>query len=214
MGALSLPFSNRLRPYNVPSKEEMDEIAERRKYTPDIIKLEQSQAQLLFVCDETMREHREHHLLEVDGVKDHCDAFTVDFFSMFKKKLGLETIAFPLGVRFMTAPWARIRGELYEVPTNVIPNPFCLLDTYHENGVQSIRVRVNLIVPYYRRVYGQEPSHKVRYEKIRAWMYVGIPLQWHDLIDNGYHFTPVKTFTPNKPNSSPYYHFTPQGYKD
>src|ERR1700686_3844327 len=76
----------------------MKEIAERYKYSPDMAFLQRHECQLLFVVDELMSFHREHSLI-VNPINT-WSSFTLEPFSMMKKRLGIESYPIPIRERF------------------------------------------------------------------------------------------------------------------
>jgi len=217
---MNKPISKQYRrpaPYKVPSVKKMEELIEKRKYSPDIAQLEQFEHQLVFVCDELMPLHRNHGLVE--GYTDTWTAFTLNPYTMFKKKLGEQSWPVVLDKKFSQVPFTHVKGELYALR----PGRFKELDTYYKNGVDIVRRRVMLLVPYLYRntqearlVAGEEilPAWTYKMHIVRAWMYLAIPEMWMHIIDSGYLFSPVKTFSPNsKLHFLSYYYWTSMEYK-
>jgi hypothetical protein len=126
--------------------------------------------------------------------------------------LGKESYPIPLAKRYISVPSARIKGELYAVT----PAQYKELDKYKVNGVHFIRVRVNLDIPYRQLVKTRQDQGTVLLEEkiqtVRAWMYVGVPAFWDHMIDSGYLFSPVKTYTPNRDWLEKYYYFSSKEY--
>ena len=180
------------------------------KYTPDILFLEQYDFQLIFVYDEFRRNHRHNQKLGLDFI---CNAFTKDYFSLWKKKLGRETSAIMLESRFNTVPSYPVQGEIYKIR----PQQFLELDTMKENGVCFYRKRITLDVPYRTVKWTKERgvfTTEEELQRIKAWTYIGIPDYWNPIIDGGYSFGIVNHYSSKKPWVNSYYSFTPKEYKD
>jgi hypothetical protein len=73
------------------------------------------------------------------------------------------------------------------------------LDKYYQNVVRFTRVRVPLIIPYYKSTKAGDNTRlvtkKERYLGIKAYMYVGSPTYWERRLDLGFEYVPVNTFT-------------------
>jgi hypothetical protein len=107
----------------------------------------------------------------------------------------------------------------------------CSLDTHMQNGVQFRRKRVEILYPYRDHAMvelGQEeilkdlpsgsittkPEQGVRHyvsdeRMVRLWafMYVGVPNYWDELIDGGFAFTQIPTKSSDRPGRKDYYQF-------
>jgi gamma-glutamylcyclotransferase (GGCT)/AIG2-like uncharacterized protein YtfP len=196
------------KPFVYPAAR-MAEIAHRYRYSPDISFLQRHETQLLFVCDELMSFHRKHELIV--NPANAWSAFTLEPFSMFKKRMGAESYPVPIRERFgewskefggTGVPWTSIKGEVYAIRPD---GHWADIDTWYENGVPFKRERIRLRIPTYRRIDGRI---KKREDLCRAWMYVAVPEFWLDMISD-FDFKPVRTFVPHFDlDRGPYYYFT------
>lgn len=198
------------------------------RYTPDCAELEKHEFQLLFACDQMKRDFSENKSIEMGAYL--CHAFTTKNFQFFRSVTGGYEYPVPLMtdlmepvVQYMPPP-AKIKGELHLIE----PWQFRKLDIARKNGVQFNRQRVRLIVPYRELIpvldcdkYGEVVKemlpgweHKLiespeKVYIIRAWMYVGDPSFWEDIVDAGYHFTAVSNHDFKHPKwFKKYYEFT------
>lgn len=204
---------------NFPSVHEARWLTDSVKHSPDLGYLEQFEYQLLFCGDDTKLNHSHHCLIEDNQFI--ANAFTSNYFNYWQletvnKHDQLERLPIPMQttilkhtVRYFPPP-LKIAGQLFAVR----PYQFRELDNYKQNRVQFQRKRVNLIVPYRPRWYKTndelEPTQKLpkalqgtkhyilgdeRVFIIRAWMYVGRPDYWDNLLDAGFRgFKTVNTF--------------------
>lgn len=206
---------------------------EDNKFTPDAHVLDEYEFQLFFAHDQLQRNMTLYPMIEESAYL--CSAFTTKNFQFFKSAVEPDGIPIPMEtelteplIRNLPFP-AKIKGELHIIR----PKQFLPLDIMLKNGVQFTRKRVRLIVPYRERrlfptkdVHGR-PLPKVLQGKegltfwtnekvyiIRAWMYVGNPDYWNDLLDVGYHFQSVKMFEPKQRTwLKRYYKYTRDEYK-
>lgn len=162
----------------VPEKAYLEAIEmEIPKYTPDLIDLEQKEYHNLFVCDNLMKNRREHEYLK--GAYRHpIQPFTSAKFSFIQLEVegGHEFV--PLRSGFYLVPFSRIRGELYAVPTQTLLE----LDKIKKNTVEFERYRANLVVPAQGCL-----NH------VEAFFYLGRLDHWRDTITKG--LTYEKTWT-------------------
>lgn len=189
-------------------------LTEQPCYTPDIAKLEQFHVLRLFVYGDEMYQRQHHDLIREYSVPLGT-AFTEPKFHMWKKKLGKETFPIPLEAKANGEPiWSRhhmpegsIKGELYAIrPYRILD-----LDKHRENGVQFIRVRQCLYIPYRTVIWTKQNgiiTTSIDVKKIWAWMYLGVPDYWKDQLDGGYLFDPVKWYKPNTGWMPEYYYFS------
>lgn len=218
--------------YDIPDRNWFEFARMSSKHTPDIAKLEEYEYQLLFACDETQIRHVKHNLIEGGIYK--CPGFTQSGYNYWQP----ETPFLPVVPMKATGyrnpipgypPIAKIKGQLFAIR----PQRFISLDNYKENGVQFLRERVKLIVPYRAVKWlsdpsiapldmepyaieqgnpyianGNVPSMYTTKEKvviIRAWMYIGVPEYWDKLISR-FDYGSVQTFTAkNRPWCHEYY---------
>lgn len=200
------------------------------EYTPDSGTLTQNYCQFLFVYDRLMRQFDEHQVIEQDAIplgleRAGITAYTQGSYGLWQQNLGKAS--FPLALtsqsKDIMAPPSRIRGELYAIR----PYRFLTLDKAYQNGVQFKRERVKLVLPY-RDVRwfkeGDEMAGRSGMDSgctrvsaynlaksIDAWMYVGVTDHWNDLLDGGYHFSPVKRIESRTPWLGHYYYFKKEG---
>lgn len=216
-------FRTKQKPYQAWLDSIQQDVPE---FTPDAWSLFQKPAHLMFIYDEMKQGHWRHWLIKnnlderLDRSSFHCQGFTADGYHLWKMKKGNHSQAIPLpsmknGSNFGKQDgWnpghLRIRGELYHVRTDVILE----LDKCKMNELQFIRKQVNVIVPYHiESSSGWKSLTKVMAH--RAFMYVGIPEYWNDLLDGGALFSPVQSYDPipSGPIKNEYYDFTPKEYK-
>lgn len=161
--------------------------------TPDIWKIEQSMYQLIFIPDDMMRGQPNNHLI-ADAGRDgetpvHPACFTLERFTFWKKDLGVNSFAIPMEKSFepsgylrVKATPAKIKGQLYAILSPRIKK----LDIHRQNGVQFTRKRQMISLPYRQVRFNKErplPNLSEEYLiSVEAWMYVGIPAYWDDLI--------------------------------
>jgi hypothetical protein len=185
------------------------------EYTPDAGYLQTREKWWLFVYGEEMSRHSKNVELFYD-LEPACGARTFENFALWKSMEG--TASYPIAMEkklpvedlhwFKTkhdVPWAKIRGELYLVPPQVLFK----LDNYRRNGVVCERKRTHIIIPYRHQNYGGVRMNK----DIKAWMYTGKLDYWSDLIQDGVQhnmFKPVRSFDPKDQGSigKKYYYFT------
>jgi hypothetical protein len=197
-----------------------EDVKARETHTPDHNKLSSYHTQFLFLPCEYKQGLPCHDLIAHD-VERVRTAYTVDPYVMYEydRGVGSYPIVLPYSKENGTKP-AFIAGDLFKVSS---PDLFYSLDSIRENGIKFNRKRVQL----------QLRSRKIRYvrdihkypeftplsnstvitgwftEYIKAWMYLGVPEYWNDLIDGGYMFRPVKRYVPNDGWCESYYHYRP-----
>ena len=170
------------------------------KFTPDMPVLLEKQAHLFFIVDDFQRGCRNHSHL---GKSEYgCRAYSMNGFEAYREQLTDKVIPYSFQKKpdvFDKANFARIRGEVWKVPTPQIPK----LDTAMLNGVQFIRKRIELLavetihwcidngsydyvtglpLPYTLAGF----KHWVSPERVvilDAWMYVARRDYWDPLID-------------------------------
>jgi len=196
----------------------------KTRFTPDIAELEEHMAHVFFACDSLMTGCRNHNMLQ-DG-KFKGRAFTLNGFKFYQKRT--DGTAIPMGGKDKPdLNFTRIKGEVHLVSSLML----CQLDTMMQNGVQFRRKRVEILYPYREHELvkiGDEEvlrdlprgsittkpeqglRHYVSDERIvRLWafMYVGVPNYWDDLIDAGFAFTQIPIKHSDKPGRYEYYQF-------
>jgi len=157
-----------------------------------------------------------------DSVYTGYYGFTLEKFNYYRQRDGL---AIPmLNTSGLTLPRfpppLKIRGEIHAIQ----PYQFRELDNLKDNGVQFVRQRVKLLVPH-RPVYkiperysngkpiplmtDQFSLGEERVTPITAWMYIGVPEYWDELMDAGYNaahlFTTVEHYKDRRPWLQEYY---------
>lgn len=202
--------------HSPPSKEWLETAKQENILTPDIAKLELSDFHLVFICDNLMR-LRAGYNSAAQWLSPLNTVYTKERFSFYKYTKENKEIFLPLrdGVR-------PIRGELHVTTTEGLQ----FLDKLYDNGVQFLRERVKVIMPF-RTVYRQKNKtingkplppcldniHTLlspeMTKEIRVHMYVANPKMWLHRLDNGYLFQRIPTFYPNKLRSwlSEYYFY-------
>lgn len=183
---------------DLPTPDWIQEQHDKVKHTADAPYLERKEKHLLFVPDELMQRHREHHRLEEPTFLG--TGFTNDTFSFFKYRNSGSPVPIALDRQFQSNPYSIIKGELYFVsPDNLID-----IDYYKENEVQFIREKRIINIPF-------RPSRHPWVEgisQVSAWMYLAIPAVWEDQLDGGYEFNPVRLFESRRQIFRHYYHYT------
>lgn len=194
----------------VPSLEWYDAAQKMTQYTPDLLALQELTAHNLFVYDDMMTGGGKHNLLA--GCQRQCSAFTLNGFSLWKKKLGNET--FPIALTntfnkgrkinaFTQCQTARVKGELYSVSTKKLLE----LDTHKVNTLQFERQRIILKIPFTVE-YEDQPYARTHGIRLWAHAYIGKSNYWDGLIDNGAQFNLVRKFNGKDEFTPPYYWFT------
>jgi hypothetical protein len=199
---------------NFFQKTETDPVAakwsKQCELTPDIWKLEQSQYQLIFIPDSMMQGRADNHLI-ADAGKDgdvpvHPACFTFDRYTFWQKeehfinaegKPEVKYSAIPMKKEYEPTNWLRVRptpakikGQLYAILSPRIIR----LDIHKQNGVLFRRERQEISLPYRQVKYNDKPDAKL-YSKlpvispyylrtVSAWMYIGIPEYWDNLISD------------------------------
>lgn len=103
--------------------------------TPDIAKLEAGPFQLLFVCDDMKRAHKNYDLIR-NHSKQVGRGFTQDHFDL---RVGKTTgKALPLANK----EGLKVKGEIHAVQSHHIPT----LDNHYNNGVEFVRLRVKILI--------------------------------------------------------------------
>lgn len=184
--------------------------------TPDICQLEQSMFQLIFLPDDMMRGKNNNHLIADAGrdgdVPVHPACFTLERFTFWKKDLGVESFPIPMAKDYQPSNWvrvkptpAKIKGQLYAIFSPRIKR----LDIHRQNGVQFIRKRQEITLPYRNVKYDNHPDAgfaakipEISIEYIRtveAWMYIGIPEYWDNLIGDIFQVRECNKFELDQP---------------
>lgn len=220
----------------------LNDLYERRRYTPDLPQLEGQTSHLFFACDELQRDHWQNHLLD-DGVCKPELGFTQQHLMMLNNDLGIfsTSLIFKTQLGYKNPPpLLPIKGELYEIP----PRTFLLLDEHKKNTVYSFRQLVPIVIPYSHlmakdrvhlekalakkprtltidgkkvvRTGGSIQSNIVRKEGVHrtwAWMYFSDPNYWEDFINLNGNNHPVQSFDIAEGPIKKYYRYTQDEYK-
>lgn len=180
------------------------------KYTPDLAKLREKRAHYMFFPDDMKRGHRRHAMIK-ESSKFCAQGFTKSGFSMWRHNLGQESYPISFEDKDAFVPFLKLKGEVFLVPTDTIK----ILDEHRENGVQFLRKRVRISIPF--RIQRMDRDAKVihtsrTYEQhLSPWMYVGVNDHWVELL-NGIQFSPVtQQYFGKEMESMKYYEFV---YKD
>lgn len=200
-------------------------------FTPDVPFLETRPFWRVLVVDEMMQPHFLCPQLGENAEKKNIDAFTMDRFSVWKKDEGRASQVIPLDVKFTTMPYTHIRGQLWKVPTERL----YVLDSFKKNGVEFIRKRVQIAIPFHYTEYnskGEPNTRRFMDTSLRAWMYVGNSDLWKPsllrgtkisitkasgkivgrMID-GKTYYPVNTYVPKNPLlTEAYYYYAKTEY--
>lgn len=215
--------------YSTPDRAEVYQEYMQTQYTPDVSVLEEYEWQLFFAVDELKKDHFKHSMLG-DEAEYKCPAFTQQDMQFWQAASPMNSpVPMEAGLSSIVkgfAPAAKIKGQVYKIRPQQIIN---ILDKDRQNGVEFIRKRVRLIVPYRMVVWVKDHNldpdfgsagefcrsdylHKsIKHTKervgiIRAWMYIGNPNYWDKLI-SAYDNIPVETFhAKNRQWCKTYYH--------
>lgn len=210
--------------YDMPDQAFYEHIRAELKHTPDMAKLYEYSHQLFFSCDATQKGQALHE--EIETGEYVCPAYTQKSFNYWQPNSNaLPPVPMEAQPGYVKPlPFypeaAKIKGELHLIPSPVLKK----LDTDRENGVQFVRQRVRLIIPYralkwlkdYRSpmlppdiecVYSNGLG--LTFEKvciIRAHMYIGRPEYWDPLI-SAFDYGSVQTYFSRQRSWAPvYYH--------
>ena len=203
--------------------DQVAQLTQSVEHSPDLGYLEQFEFQLLFCPDQTQRGHSQYSLIE-DSVY-MCHAFTQKNFNYWLQRDGVPIpMEATSSVRTnLFPPPLPIKGEIHAIR----PWQFRELDNYKENRVQFTRKRVKLAVPSHPIYHipertengkpiplmlGQKSVGPEEVKPLKAWMYVGTPDYWDDLLDAGYKssglFKTVPYYKSRRKWLSEYYEYT------
>lgn len=208
----------------VPPKGWVAKAEAKTRFTPDIVKLELSEYQLLFVVDDMQRGGPMYDLI-ADNSAFQAIGFTKGLFNYFVEKSSGVPVPLTCDPRKPLGNAGPLFGEVHAIKSSHYP----MLDTVRQNGVHFKRERVSIVIPYrdqYVRVsrYSKRlpPQIAGLSEEMLAdaecWMYVGIPEVWKtkiktDLCVSELHrdFKEVHRHKPLKDKGwlSPYFQFKP-----
>lgn len=189
--------------------------------TPDLSFLERKEFQLVFIPDEMQLGFPQHEI-----IAGHCHqrgaGFTAHLFTAGHTRNPIRFV--PLIKTFSTSPLGRIHGQLFAVRPYRFPD----MDEYKQNRTQFMRIRVPIIFPFREKskpdpnlldstaLFGQsEPQvlSETKYVKVRAWMYIGMPQFWNDIISD-YSFKFSNLITPRVMKLGEYFRFSKLDYGD
>lgn len=221
-----MQFLNKFLGKDFPGKSWLQDRNFDRTRTPDALRLTEQQFQLLFVADRMKVGFSQYSLISEHSAFV-CLAFTQKDFNFYHRKLPFidDLVPLPADPPSGFVPNAKIFGELHSVESLRLTE----LDNIKENGVQFIRTRVPLVVPYRQMIledYQDEEGRPLpialqgkrgvlspqRVHLVKAWMYVGNPDYWTPMLDGGFDFQSVKLKFPYKEKRwlKKFYHFTEQ----
>ena len=205
---------------------------EKNKNTPDVALLERKLFNRVFVFDDMMKGHPGHDKFIREHSAFLATGFTAECMTLWKKKLGKLSFPVALPDTFHTTPSVPIKGELYALETSQILE----LDKERENGVQFIRKRINIVLPYRHLLFNKDRPQVYKgtrsedsrelYDNIKnqltaelrvnvtAWAYVGVSDYWSPQLDAGYLFSPVKCFAPEQKPEQKYYYYSQLEYDE
>lgn len=207
-----------------PPKEFAEEAMAKTRFTPDIVKLELAEWQLLFVVDDMQRggplysRIQEYSAFQAIG-------FTEDRFNYFVDKSNGTPVPLLTDPRNPLGNSGQLFGEVHAVKSAHYPE----LDTIRQNGVQFLRKRINVIIPYRDQYVSTSRYSKKLPPQLRGLseeklsyaechMYIGIPEVWQskiktDLCVSELHreFQEVNRYKSLKPKGwlAPYFQFKP-----
>ena len=213
----------------VPSKEWVQERLVPLDSTPDLCELEEKPTHLLFVYDAKMSGFNPNAFGE--GAERLWNGFTVDNFTLMNQRLGKASAPVALSgdkyksivqtptyagfkVHRGVVPAKPIKGEVWEIPHKM----FISLDKEMDNTLYYERRYVKIAVPYRYLKQSKERGNYLTervVEKVKAFMYVGIPDYWDNLVENVELFKPVSLYKANSPinGSDQFYFWTPREYE-
>lgn len=207
-----------------PSKEWCSNATNATKFTPDIVKLELAEYQLLFVADDMQRASEAY-----SEIAEHsafiCKGFTSEPYNYF---IHIPT-GTPVPIKAKLTSSAVNEGPIYGELHALKSYHFTKLDKLRQNGVQFTRSRIKVIIPwrdqYVRATRSRKrlPEHLIHLSEehlteVEAWFYSGKKEFWlkkikSDLFVSGLHkeFREVKRQKPLKEKQwlSPYFHLKP-----
>lgn len=207
------------------SPEFLIEANRRNRFTPDIGLLERHPFQMVFVYDELRRDGHQYKDLLSEHSAYAGTAFTKWNYTLLRQELGEASRGIMLDANYTYPKARKVKGEVLFVESKRIS----WLDTYKENGIQFLRQKIVVLVPYYDQV--RLPSlqeggrHKSEYEAVfgqgrvnvkvpkmqehHVWAYMAIPEYWDPLLDNGYIYRAVDLFQAHNKTINIYQDFNP-----
>lgn len=106
-------------------------------YTKDIPELMDSKYKFVFLCDDTQRGFKNHHIIEGNS-KEICRGFTQKPMDYRVSRYNAKALPFSHN----TGNRLKVKGKLYAVETWKIP----ALDNHYKNGVEFSRCKTNIII--------------------------------------------------------------------
>lgn len=202
--------------------------------TPDVADLSNKHYAVIFVYNALMKKRRDHEVLE--PVAFCGDAYTTfDVNGWYRKKDKLPIVMKPQILQHQPS-WGKqknahaaiLKGEVFVIPTRKLYD----LDLYHDNGVQFIRQRIEVEIPYEEDILNKDhivvKSGLLSHTR-KVWAYLGNPDYWWGEADpfsyatsnghleshciNSIDFTPMPIYTPKKTWKELYYYHARQ-YSD
>jgi gamma-glutamylcyclotransferase (GGCT)/AIG2-like uncharacterized protein YtfP len=219
-----------LKKFAVPGLKWINDVHARTKFTPDLLEIESTETQLLFVYNELMAGRSKY--LELMGLHAHLEAtaYTQEpNWVLWKKDLG--ALSFPIALpgvdhgkvhlqkQHIQLPFptrgtaSKIKGELYSIASTSIKE----IDNYMLNGVQFQRKKIRLVIPYHEIEIGEERDDNgsvCSYHNtpkayiVRAWFYEGRPEHWDPILDYGYSSRIVGLYPSEKTYLNNHYYYS------
>lgn len=188
------------------------EMCRRVEYTPDAHVFNRTLYQLYFAYGIDKKGFHLHDRLIAPFCMNNgplADVFTEGSFTMVKKKLGWASYPIVTDLKLWNTPQHKIRGQLYAIRPEIIPE----LDKIYLNTVEFERQRITVQMPFHQLVWSRKQGHlkliKADHHHYTAWAYLAPADHWRDQIDCGYLFGNVKVTDPNNHSQfSQYYNFT------
>jgi len=190
----------------------------RNGHTPDIADLNNRQGAVVFVYNDLMRRHKAHHIL--NPIVYGGDAYTLEDCNGWYRRADRMPILLPPFLKTKKEVWSRqtaahaapFKGELHVVSISTLKE----LDKYHTNGVEFVRKRIEVHVPYSEDILtetGEKSTGTGQYQGyVKAWCYIGNPDYFWDGPHgiNNFEYEPMPIWTPKNLNipwkHSYYYH--------
>lgn len=184
------------------------EEATRNGHTPDIADLNNREGAVVFVYNDLMKKHRDHHKL--NPVVFGGDAYTLENFNGWYRKSDRAPIMLHPFIKETKPVWslqtaahsAPFKGELFVISISTLKE----LDKLYANGVEFIRRRIEVHVPYEHDLWNEDGTITFRsglfHHYIKAWCYVGNPDYFWSGVNgiNNYEYEPMDIFTPRNLN--------------
>lgn len=180
--------------YPLPDAAWLQAAATPSIHTPDINRLQQRAHWLVFIFDGMKEGFPQNNFLEgYYNPEKVYDSFTVDMFSMWKKRLGVLTqpVILPFHEPVKKTPLLPIRGSLMLLTTSKLIQ----LDEHIGNGIQCTRKRVDIDIDFHTIIPCNDFATMAKVipgtvrlrnsqvmvpqtQRVRAFLYVGNPDFW------------------------------------